>query len=109
MSTSHRVCDSVLRDRRFGVRPEADGQPAEPDALDLSFLGMNPPDHARLRRLAMLAFGPKAAAGYAGRIERVTADLLDAASVAGRWISPATAWFSAAPWTASGRCGMPGS
>jgi len=85
LSTSHPVCDSVLRDRRFGVRPEDDGQPAEPDALDLSFLGMNPPDHARLRRLAMPAFGPKAVAGYADRIERVAGDLLDAASVADRF------------------------
>ena len=85
VSTSHPVCDSVLRDRRFGVRPEDDGQPAEPDALDLSFLGMNPPGHSRLRRLAMPAFGPKAVAGYAGRIERAAGDLLDAATAAGRF------------------------
>src|SRR5262249_10005915 len=53
-TTSHRVCKSVLRDRRFGVRPAESGPPA-PDELDLSFLGMNPPDHTRLRRLAMPA------------------------------------------------------
>jgi hypothetical protein len=82
VSTSHRVCDSVLRDRRFGVR--LDDQPAE-DVLDMSFLGLNPPDHTRLRKLATPAFGPKAVAGYADRIERTTGDLLDAASAAGRF------------------------
>jgi cytochrome P450 len=83
VSTSHRVCDSVLRDRRFGASPAADGQPADPDAFGLSFLEMNPPDHSRLRRLAMPAFSPKAVAGYAGRVERTAGDLLDAASAAG--------------------------
>ena len=44
VTTSHPVCDGVLRDRRFGVRPqEQDGVPAAQDELDLSFLGMNPP------------------------------------------------------------------
>jgi len=85
VSTSYRVCDSVLRDRRFGASPAADGQPAGPDAFDLSFLEMNPPDHSRLRRLAMPAFSPKAVAGYAGRIERTAAELLDATSAAGRF------------------------
>ncbi len=84
VSTSHRVCDSVLRDRRFGVRPEDDGQ-AAPDEFDLSFLSMNPPDHSRLRKLAMPAFSPKAVAGYAGQIERTVGDLLDRASAAGRF------------------------
>ena len=81
VSTSHSVCESVLRDRRFAVRP-AD---AEPGQAGMSFLTMNPPDHTRLRRLAMPAFSPKAVAGYTGRIERTAADLLDAASAAGRF------------------------
>src|SRR5215471_6889496 len=38
VSPSHRVCDSVLRNRRFGVRLAATGTPAEPDEFDLSFL-----------------------------------------------------------------------
>jgi len=81
VSTSHSVCESVLRDRRFAVRPED----TEPGQAGMSFLSMNPPDHTRLRRLAMPAFSPKAVAGYTGRIERTAADLLDAASVAGRF------------------------
>src|SRR3954468_16803682 len=46
VTTSHPVCNSVLRDRRFGV--VLDG--AETPALGggLSFLEMNPPDHTRL-------------------------------------------------------------
>src|SRR5215472_16417016 len=81
VSTSHSVCELVLRDRRFAVRPED----AEPGQANMSFLTMNPPDHTRLRRLAMPAFSPKAVAGYSGRIERTAAELLDAASAAGRF------------------------
>ena len=81
VSTSHSVCESVLRDRRFAVRPENVG----PGQANLSFLSMNPPDHTRLRRLAMPAFSPKAVAGYTGRIERTAAELLDAADAAGRF------------------------
>ena len=42
MSTSHRVCDLVLRSRRFGVRLDDGGEAAEPGDFDLSFLEMNP-------------------------------------------------------------------
>jgi cytochrome P450 len=81
VSTSHRVCDAVLRDRRFGVHLD-DGSP--PD-FDISFLSMNPPDHTRLRRLALPAFSPKAVATYQPRIERTVGDLLDRASAAGQF------------------------
>jgi cytochrome P450 len=81
VSTSHSVCESVLRDRRFAVRPEG----AEPGQVTMSFLTMNPPDHSRLRRLAMPAFSPKAVAGYSARIERTATELLDAASAVGRF------------------------
>ena len=81
VSTSHSVCESVLRDRRFAVRPED----AQPGQRTMSFLDMNPPDHSRLRRLAMPAFSPKAVAGYSARIERTAGELLDAASAAGRF------------------------
>ncbi len=86
VTTSHRVCDSVLRDRRFGARPEEqNGVAAREDELDLSFLGMNPPDHTRLRRLAAPAFGPRAVASYRGRVERTVGELLDAAGAAGEF------------------------
>jgi cytochrome P450 len=79
MSTSYPVCDAVLRDRRFGVRPEDGPSPAEQGGIDLSFLDRNPPDHSRLRRLAAPAFSPKAVATYQPRIEKVVGDLLDKA------------------------------
>ena len=82
VTTSHRVCDSVLRDRRFGVHPEG-GSPDGGAAL--SFLSMNPPDHTRLRRIATPTFGPKAVATYRARIERTVGDLLDRAAKTGEF------------------------
>jgi cytochrome P450 len=84
LSTSHRVCDVVLRNRRFGVRLDG-GEAAEPGDFDLSFLEMNPPDHTRLRRLAQPAFSPKAVTGYRDRIERTVGDLLDRAATKGEF------------------------
>ena len=81
MSVSHRVCDSVLRNRRFGVRLEED----ETRELDLSFLQKNPPDHTRLRRLALPSFSPKAVAGYRDRIQSTTGHLLDRAAAKGEF------------------------
>src|SRR5215469_2743275 len=85
VSASHPVCDSVLRNRRFGVRLADGGASSEMDEFDLSFLEMNPPDHTRLRRLALPAFSPKAVADYQDRITRTVGDLLDRACVAGEF------------------------
>ena len=82
-STSHRVCNAVLRDRRFAVRPLDAPKPEAGEEFDLSFLEMNPPDHTRLRRLALPAFSPKQMAGYRPRIERTVGGLLDSAAAAG--------------------------
>jgi P450-derived glycosyltransferase activator len=81
VSTSHPICDLVLRDRRFGVRPPGApiGDPPT-DEVDLSFLDMNPPDHTRLRRLAQPAFSPKQMAGYRPQIEATVNRLLDRAT-----------------------------
>lgn len=75
VTTSHRVCGAVLRDRRFGAAAAG-----EPDEMEISFLGKNPPDHTRLRRVAAPAFSPKAVATYAPRIEQVAGQLLDEAA-----------------------------
>jgi len=83
-TTSYRVCSSVLRDRRFGARPAPEDQ-ADEELFDLSFLGQNPPDHTRLRRLAQPAFSPRAIAGYAGRIESTVGELLAQAAAAGEF------------------------
>jgi cytochrome P450 len=84
MSTSHRVCDLVLRNRRFGVRLDG-GEASEPGDFDMSFLEMNPPDHTRLRRLAQPAFSPKTVSSYRDRIERTVGDLLDRAATKGEF------------------------
>ena len=97
VTPSHRVCKSVLRDRRFGVTPidpaspgpaspgPGDPGPAEQSDFNLSFLEMNPPDHSRLRRLGQPAFSPAAVAAYRGRIETTVGDLLDRARAAGEF------------------------
>ncbi|MDT4925061.1 MAG: hypothetical protein QOG01_2774 [Pseudonocardiales bacterium] len=82
VTTSHAVCNRVLRDRHFGVRPE--GAVPGDQAFDLSFLELNPPDHTRLRRLATPAFSPKQMAGYAARIEKTVHQLIDDLPRAGR-------------------------
>jgi cytochrome P450 len=80
VSTDHAVCNAILRDRRFGVRPLGDpGLTAEDtsgNTFDLGFLEREPPDHTRLRRLAAPAFRPKMMTGYAERIAEFTRDLI---------------------------------
>jgi P450-derived glycosyltransferase activator len=86
VTTSHRLCNAVLRDRRFGVRSAELTVPDSPsDDFDMSFLDRDPPDHTRLRRLAQPSFSPRQMAGYRPRIERTVDDLLDAALAAGRF------------------------
>lgn len=74
VTTSHRTCNAVLRDRQFGVVLDGDEGPG---MGGLSFLEMNPPDHTRLRRLAAPAFSPKRMAGYTALIEKRVQQLLD--------------------------------
>ena len=82
VTASHRVCNSVLRDRRFGVQPSTR---TSSDDFTCRSWSMNPPDHTRLRRLAQPAFSPKAVAAYRGRIEQTVAGLLDAGRAAGEF------------------------
>jgi P450-derived glycosyltransferase activator len=74
VTPSHRTCNAVLRDRKFGV--VLDGTEGQSGG-GLSFLEMNPPDHTRLRRLAAPAFSPKKMAGYTALIEKTVQRLLD--------------------------------
>ena len=86
VTTSHRLCNTVLRDRRFGVRSaEARGGGSETDDFDMSFLDRDPPDHTRLRRLAQPAFSPKQMTGYRPRVEQTVDGLLDRAEAAGEF------------------------
>ena len=85
MTVSHRLCSTVLRDRRFGVQPADAAATRSSGDPDLSLLQMNPPDHTRLRRAIQPAFSPKLMAQYHPRIERTVAGLLDRAEAAGRF------------------------
>jgi P450-derived glycosyltransferase activator len=84
VTPSHRICNAILRDRRFGVRQgELNGVASATDEFDMSFLDRDPPDHTRLRRLAQPAFSPKQMAGYRPLIEQQVDTLLDAAAADG--------------------------
>lgn len=82
--TSHELCEAVLRDGRFGVRPP-DGSAARaddvmvdvPGSLTGSFLELDPPDHTRLRRVAAPAFRPAVVRAWAPRVEAVLERLMD--------------------------------
>ena len=80
-TTSHALCNEVLRNRAFGVTPD-DGSLdlVHQEGLDLSLLQVNPPDHTRLRRLAGPAFSPRRMAGYAVLVDEAIARMLDAAA-----------------------------
>jgi cytochrome P450 len=91
--TRHQDCTAVLRDLRFGHAEGDDpgvlrSAPADAEEYTLvdengnpvrSFLGLNPPDHTRLRKLVSKAFTPRMVAQLAPRIEQITTELLDAA------------------------------
>ena len=82
----------VLRDPAFG-HPEPEVLPPEARLPDQpvdktgrvvrSFLGLNPPDHTRLRRLVSKAFTPRMVEQLTPRIEQITAELLDQALAEG--------------------------
>jgi cytochrome P450 len=77
-TTSHRLCDEVLRSRKFGPSPDDDSEDlAHQAGLDLSLLELNPPDHTRIRRLAAPAFTPRRMAGYAELVDQAIQQLLD--------------------------------
>jgi len=82
-------CQAVLRDNRFGrgeagMKPEVFGLAQEEmdarfprlRARAESMLGVNPPDHTRLRALVAKAFTPKTVEALRPHIQRLTDDLL---------------------------------
>ncbi|MDN5914444.1 MAG: cytochrome P450 [Pseudonocardia sp.] len=97
--SSHEACSEVLRNPAFGHaepgdddhgplgsgRPRGSGTSLVDDQGRpvISFLGLNPPDHTRLRRLVSKAFTARTVAGLVPRVEEITAELLDAAVDAG--------------------------
>ncbi|WP_017580092.1 cytochrome P450 [Nocardiopsis valliformis] len=85
-ATTRAAVDQVLRSRDFGVEPPGDLElPEQFNAVELSFLQMDPPDHTRLRTLARPAFSPRRMAEYRTEIEKITAELLDTALARGEF------------------------
>jgi cytochrome P450 len=77
-TTSHRLCNEVLRSRKFGPSPDDDSEDlAHQAGLDLSLLELNPPDHTRIRRLAAPAFTPRRMAHYADLVDQAIQQQLD--------------------------------
>jgi cytochrome P450 len=73
---------TVLSDQRFSRYLLYPGAPCliEPGDFstgERSILNLDPPDHTRIRRLVSKAFTPRQIEGLRGRIEQITADLLE--------------------------------
>lgn len=69
--TRHADVSAALRDNRLGH-----GRPTSSNRI-FSFLGMDPPDHGPLRRIASRFLGPAAVGALAPRIARYADELLD--------------------------------
>jgi len=95
--SGHAECSQVLRDPKFGhaepdTLPQAPVEPdpdLPPDPVDdqgrvvRAFLGLNPPDHTRLRRLVSSAFTPRVVERLTPRIEAIAREQVDAVLEAG--------------------------
>ncbi|CAM5311433.1 Cytochrome P450 OS=Streptomyces alboniger OX=132473 GN=CP975_18605 PE=3 SV=1 [Streptomyces alboniger] len=83
---SHQVGSRILRDRSLFLNREEGGVPGHEIMDDIpwnsSILGLDPPDHTRLRRLAQPAFGPKMISKYQIEVEKLCHGLLDQAATA---------------------------
>ncbi|PNE34747.1 cytochrome P450 [Streptomyces eurocidicus] len=84
LATSHEIVRAVLADRRFSSRYELmhlpmPGAPAElPPATVGDLTGIDAPDHTRYRRLLMGKFTVRRMRALTARVERITAERLDA-------------------------------
>ncbi len=85
--TSHALCSELLRrpdlgvqlpgNREFRIDPLATGFSP---TLDRSFLTLDAPEHARLRRVAAPGFRPKAVRAWRPRLEAIAGDLAERAA-----------------------------
>ncbi len=92
--TRHAEVEIALRDRRFSAdRTHSDVARLHADRLPAAFFGgpgglrtllfMDPPDHTRVRALVSKAFTPRRVANLTAHVERLVAELLDAALAEG--------------------------
>ncbi|GAA4785275.1 cytochrome P450 [Actinomycetospora chlora] len=91
---THALCRDVVRDRRFLVRTRSGGSLGgsveggrDPllEPVDLSFLGMDPPEHTRLRRLVGSWFTPARVAALEPLVVDLAERLADDAARRGRF------------------------
>ncbi|MBO0842924.1 MAG: cytochrome P450 [Nocardioides sp.] len=83
VTADHAVCDEILRSREFGVARASSRPDVARGDSGMSMLGLNPPDHTRLRRLAAPAFGPRQIAGFRELVADRAAALADELARAG--------------------------
>ncbi|MFD0417091.1 cytochrome P450 [Streptomyces sp. NPDC127108] len=78
---SHELGTRILRDRTLFLNREQGGVPGHEMMAEIpwnsSILGLDPPDHTRLRRLAQPAFGPRMISKYRVQVEKLCNGLLD--------------------------------
>ncbi|TDP92868.1 cytochrome P450 [Labedaea rhizosphaerae] len=73
----HGLAGKILRDRRFGVRMVNGDQAPQSVEFDNSLLGLDPPDHSRLRKLTIHAVNPGQMEPWRARVERFCDELID--------------------------------
>lgn len=88
-TADYHLCHELVRSRKFGVRdPETNivhGQLFSDDSIDRSMLGVNAPEHTRLRRLAAPGFSAKLMRTYEASIEKRVGALIDAVAMRDRF------------------------
>ena len=77
-AAGHDICAALLADRRIGAVEGRDGPAAAADLADpeFSLLGLNPPDHTRLRRAITPSLSRKQVTARFGRVKDVVDPLL---------------------------------
>lgn len=81
-TADYHLCHELVRSRTFGVRDPGTNVVHgaifdRDDNMDRSMLGLNPPEHTRLRRLAAPGFSPKLMRTYETSIEKRVGALID--------------------------------
>lgn len=71
-------------DRSNAALPPSHQRPAEPAKIGRNLLGLDPPTHTRLRRLASVMLAPRAVQRWAPAISRICHDLIDEFAPQGR-------------------------
>ncbi|MBD0674746.1 cytochrome P450 [Streptomyces sp. CBMA156] len=77
VTADHELANQVLRDKRFGVRMANGDKVPEFMNFDNSMLGLDPPDHTRLRRMTVPTFNPRIVERWRGRAEAICHRLID--------------------------------